>query len=92
MFYQEDQGLKLAALAGSVICSALFLNLCPVFFLLHLPRPQPPTSPASLELPPSCPHTSQDLDLPPCYESILDNQLPGYEDSIVLKEPVLSSP
>ena len=99
--YQEDQGLKLAALAGCVICSGLFLHLCPVFSLLTLPRPQPPTSPTSLESPSSSyPDTSQDLnlysscqdlDLPPGYDSILDLQLPGYEDSIVLKDPVLAS-
>ena len=82
--------MKLAALAGFVICLFLDLHLCSVIILLHLPRPLPPTSPSCLELPSSCPHTSLHLDLPPEY-SILDHQLPSYEDSVVQKELDLAS-
>ena len=90
---QEDEGLKLAALtAGSVIYSSLFVHLCPVFFLLLLPRVPAPslgTPSTSLETPSTSletPSPSPGLDLPPGYDSLLDSQLPGYEDSFVQKE------
>jgi len=86
-FWSFQQELNLAAMVGTLICSALLLRMLPVFLMMGIPRT---VLEASLEagMGPSSPSFSTSSDLPPNYsalDSTVDSQLPGYDDSIVEK-------
>ena len=74
----------IAAILGFLSCCVLLSNIFPVFLVMALPCPS--SLPTGSNSSASSSLASANLsDNPPCYDTLMNSQLPSYDDSIVQK-------